>query len=355
MIKRYIKPVLWILSCLAMTIIFDFQSGFAQEKSILKDSLAENMLIYQRSIGGWPKAVNEVKVDYSKLLTDDQKRSIKSDSLHNDATIDNSATTKEVRYLVKAYKQTTNRIYLASAEKGLRYLFKAQYANGGWPQYYPDARFYYGQITYNDNAMINVLNILQDLTLGMNDFDAVDHSLVLIAETAIKKGVDCILKTQVKVNGKLTVWCAQYDKESLLPVKARAYELVSLSGMESVNIVEFLMRIKNPSPEIKQSIVNAINWFDAVKIKGYKFVDINDASQPKGKGRVLVADPQSIIWARFYDIKTNQPFFTGRDGIIKKTVAEIEIERRTGYAWYGTWPASLISKKYPKWLKSVGG
>ncbi|MBC7722593.1 MAG: pectate lyase, partial [Pedobacter sp.] len=90
--------------------------------------------------------------------------------------------------------------------------------------------------------------------------------------------------------------------------------------------------------------------FNKSKIVGYNFITVPDPSTPKGKDRVLVEDKNSTIWARFYDIDTNEPFFSGRDSQPKKTVKEIEYERRVGYAWYGTWPAHLIEKKYPKWL-----
>jgi len=65
----------------------------------------------------------------------------------------------------------------------------------------------------------------------------------------------------------------------------------------------------------------------------------------------LVPDANKTVWARFYEIATNRPFFSGRDSRKKYNVAEIEVERRTGYAWYGTWPEKLIMIKYPEWVK----
>jgi len=318
------------------------------------DSIAENMLVYQRAVGGWPKAVDLIPVKYETKLSPAQRASIKADSLHEDATFDNSATSREVNYLAKAFAQTQNKNYLNAAERGLNYILKAQYANGGWPQYYPEHNLYRGEITYNDNAMINVLEILQDVVEGKNGFNVVNPTFKSRAAEAVKRGVDCIVKTQVKVNGKLTVWCAQYDEKTLKPAKARAFELISLSGSESVGITEFLMRQDKPSEAVKAAINGAMAWFEASKIVGYNFVFVDDPKQPKGKDRVLVKDPNSTIWARFYDIDTNVPFFTGRDSMPKKTIAEVEVERRTGYAWYGTWPQKLIDKKYPAWLKSKG-
>ena len=229
---------------------------FAQPVPLQReDYVADNMLLYQRNAGGWPKHIGEVKIDYTKKLSPAEKAGVMDDFARNDATIDNNATSKEIRYLVTAYKKWHNKSYLDAAEKGIRYLLKMQYSNGGFPQFYPDTSIYRSEITFNDNAMINALNVLWDVTHGINDFDVVDKSFINPSEKAIERGIDCILKTQIKVNGKLTVWCAQYDKHTLQPAKARAYELVSLSGLESVGIVEFLMKVQHPSKQIKLLLI----------------------------------------------------------------------------------------------------
>jgi PelA/Pel-15E family pectate lyase len=317
------------------------------------DSVAENMLVYQRAIGGWPKAISEVVVNYTKPLTASEKKMIRADSLRSDATIDNRATSKEIRYLVTAYKQTNNKEYLAAAEKGIAYLLKAQNLAGGWPQYYPDSTSYRAQITYNDDAMINVLNILQDIVESKNGFEVVSPSLVSGCSDAVSRGIECILNTQIKVDGKLTAWCAQHDRRTLQPVMARKFELVSLSGMESVNITRFLMRVKTPSQRSIDAVKASIAWLEQVRIDGFAYKDIVAPQESNGRDRVLVASPGNSIWARFYEIGTNRPFFSGRDSQKKYNVAEIEHERRTGYAWYGTWPENLLKRDYPEWLKRI--
>ena len=83
---------------------------------------------------------------------------------------------------------------------------------------------------------------------------------------------------------------------------------------------------------------------------------------PPGEGTVAVGGFDVVavpdkgappVWARFYDITTNRPIFSGRDSVIKATLAEIEIERRTGYNWYGTWPRELIETQYPAWKQRI--
>lgn len=336
-----------ILLCIVLP-IKGFAQNFSSSSMEQRTIIAKNMLLYQRSNGGWPKHIKEVKIDYSKPLDEEQLAIVKENYLSSiDATIDNNATIKEIRFLIAQFKSTKEPQYLDAVEKGISYLLISQYPNGGWPQYYPDKRIYRHYITYNDNAMVNVLNLLQDVSEGKQDLDLVNRKLISGASSAVKKGIDCILKTQIKVDGELTVWCAQHDELTFKPANARAFELASLSGSESVGIVQFLMSQKNPSPAIKQSIINAVNWFKKTKIEGFNVQWMNDPVN--GRDRVLVKDENSVLWARFYEIGTNEPFFVGRDGVKKKSMSEIEAERRNGYAWYGTWPLKLISQDYPAW------
>ena len=62
-----------------------------------QDPLADNMLLYQRAVGGWPKAVDEVKVDYTKPIGEAARASLLDNKGRNDATIDNNATSREIR------------------------------------------------------------------------------------------------------------------------------------------------------------------------------------------------------------------------------------------------------------------
>jgi PelA/Pel-15E family pectate lyase len=230
----------------------------------------------------------------------------------------------------------------------LDYLFKAQYPNGGWPQFYPDLSGYYKHITFNDDAMIGVMKLLRDVAAGKPNYVFVDEARRANAARAVEKGIECILKTQVIVNGKRTVWCAQHDEVTLAPAPARKFEVTSLSGGESVGIVRFLMSIKNPSPAVVEAVEAAVAWFEQTQLRGIKWID-------NGSDRVVVKDSTAgPIWARFYEMGTNRPVFVGRDGVVKYDVAQIEHERRTGYNWYVDEPAKLLQKDYPAWRRKIG-
>ncbi|WP_223860985.1 pectate lyase [Spirosoma validum] len=318
-----------------------------------KDSVSERMLLYQRNDGGWPQPGGD-PINYKRELTPAQQQTLIAEKSKLDATIDDQSTTREINYLIASFGQTKNDDYRKAAERGITYLLSAQNAAGGWPQFYPDSSSYRGQITYNDQAMIDVLWVMDHVATGTDGFNVVSKSLRDQAKKAVKQGIQCILKTQYRQNGKLTAWCAQHDRYTLQPAKARTFELPSLSGNESVGIVQFLMHIDNPSPAVKQAIQAAVTWFESVKLRGIAVKTINDPNQPKGRDRIVVSDPTSILWARFYDLDTNTPFFCGRDSIKKDKLADIENERRVGYAYYGTWPAKLLSADYPNWVKKWG-
>lgn len=331
------------------------QRSAALAAAAVQDSIAEKMLVFQRNVGGWPKAVGEVKVSYDRRLSVVERAGTLDDRNRNDATIDNNATTREITYLIEAFKRTNNPAYRQAAERGVRYLLTMQLPSGGFPQFYPDSSNYRGQITYNDDAMVRALRLLKAVSEQKGDFALLDWGLVGPAKDAVAKGVQCILKTQYVQRGKLTAWCAQHDRRTLLPTKARAFELPALSGSETVGIVEFLMSLDKPSPEVKRSIEAAVAWLNEVKMPGFAMQEIKDPKQPTGRDRVIVPEAGSTIWARFYDLETNKPIYVGRDGVKRANMADIENERRAGYVYASTWPAKLLAKDYPKWQARVSG
>ncbi|WP_258319632.1 pectate lyase [Chryseobacterium chendengshani] len=313
----------------------------------VKDTLAEKMMVYQLPNGGWGKHTSDKKnVDYSLKLDPKLLKIIKA--ADNDlATIDNNATSKEINSLIKAYQATKNPDYLKSAEKGIEYLLSMQYPNGGFPQYFPNSAIYRKQVTYNDNAMINVLTILYNISEGKEGFDAVNSPWKEKSKVALQKGIECILKTQIQQNGKLSIWADQYNEVTLKPEKARAFEPMSLATGESVNIVKFLM-MQPVTPEIERSIRSAIQWFEESKIEGYAY---NVSKEGDKAVRTLSKKEGSAVWARFYDIPTNKPVFGDRDGSVKFNYEDVSEERRMGYSWYNESGTKLIEKEYVKWLK----
>ncbi len=281
-------------------------------------AIADSVLAWQLDTGAWPKNID---------MTAPPKPGEKPAA--TESTIDNGATTTQIRYLGRVYRRTGDESYRRAVGSGIEYLLAAQYPNGGWPQYFPLREGYYSRITYNDDAMARTMMVLWDAADGSEDLPSFDEKLRARARAAVEKGIDVILKTQIRVAGKLTAWCQQHDEVTLEPRPARTFEPVALVSAESVGIVRALMRVEKPGPRVVEAIEAAIAWLRAVRIDG--------------RDR----------WARFYEIGTNRPIFAGRDAIVRYRVEEIEEERRQGYSWYGDYAATLINRDYPAWKDRI--
>ena len=112
------------------------------------------------------------------------------------------------------------------------------------------------------------------------------------------------------------------------------------------------MGIDNPTADIKASVQSAVNWFNNVKIQGIKVIEVSDSLGPEGRNRIVVKDPSAPpMWARFYEIGSNKPFFCSRDGIKRTNLSDISYERRNHYSWLGYWPQKMLEKEYPEWAR----
>jgi PelA/Pel-15E family pectate lyase len=296
-------------------------------------AIAENVLHYQNADGGWPKNVDMTARTAAREAS----------------TIDNGATVTQLRFLARVHSALPEKRFRQAIERGLDGLLAAQYENGGWPQYFPNTREgYHRHITYNDGAMINVMDLLADVVDRKSPLAFVDERRRARSRAAVERGVSCILKTQIVEQGKLTVWCAQHDERSLLPAPARKYELPSKSGGESAGIALFLMRLEPPGPAVSRAVEAAVAWFQRVQLRGIRVVE-------RDGDKLIQADATApSLWARFYELETDRPFFCGRDGVVKYTLAEIEKERRVGYAWYVETPRRLL-ERYPRWRARWSG
>jgi PelA/Pel-15E family pectate lyase len=312
--------------------------------------IADNLLLYQRSTGGWPK-----NADMTAVLAQADRERLAAEKPQTDSTIDNGATTTEVQTLARVFTATSLARFRDGAIAGLDYVLRAQYPNGGWPQYFPLRNDYSRHITFNDDAIVRVLTMLREIADGEAPYGFVDADRRARAETAATRGLEIILATQIRVDGELTVWCAQHDAATLAPALARTYELPSFSGSESVKIVRYLMSLPDPSPRVVAAVDAAVSWLRTHALRGIRVERRSDPSTPRGYDLFVVDDPGApLLWARFYDLETAKPIFVGRDGVKREKLSDIEYERRTGYSYLGAYATSLLDEEYPAWTRARG-
>jgi PelA/Pel-15E family pectate lyase len=321
--------------------------------------IADIVVSFQTPAGGWGK-----NMDFTKHLRMPGEHFAPDNGSHflvagdNDAphdaswsyvgTFDNNSTITQLLFLAKIISAAgTNDVsaWRKSFLRGLDYIFAAQYPNGGWPQVWPLEGGYHDTITYNDDAMLNVLTLLNDIVDCKNDFTFVSAHSRAQAAASLKRGMDCLLATQIVVDGR-TIWCQQNDALTLQPASARNYEMPSLASGESGIIVLFLMELPNPDTNVITAVRAAFTWFEKTELNGVAF------KSNGGDGRHLVSAPgNGPLWARYYQIGTDRPIFGDRDKTIHDNVDELSKERRNGYGWFGNTPKRVL-EHYPHWLKT---
>jgi len=82
------------------------------------ERIADNVLLYQRDAGGWPK-----DVDMARALGAADRRPIAQAKARADATIDNGATVSQLRYLARVYAAARAERFRAAFLAGLEYVF----------------------------------------------------------------------------------------------------------------------------------------------------------------------------------------------------------------------------------------
>lgn len=310
--------------------------------------LADAVISFQTPSGGWSKHLGYSKGPRQPGMQW-TSQSEPGRPPHYQATFDNGATVREIEFLAAVHAATGRDDCRAAVLRGLDFILDAQYPNGGWPQVYPLEGGYHDAITFNDNAMTNVLVLVGRAASREGDFAVVDEARGARLAAAFDRGVACMVAAQVVLDGRRTVWCAQHDPLTLEPVPARAYEPATLSGVESAHLLKFLMGIPQPAAEVVAAIDAGLAWLEAAQIRGLARV--------KRDGRtVYVADGSSdeVYWARFYDLASGEPLFPGKDGIVYRSFVEMAAANdKLGYDYYSTQPGSVVRTQQKKWRKRL--
>jgi PelA/Pel-15E family pectate lyase len=322
--------------------------------------IADVIVSFQTPAGGWSK--NEDRTgplrlpgqpwhadNNSKHLNEADFDAARDPQWGYVGTLDNDATWTEMRFLAKVAGQTPGQdgdAYRQSFLKGVSYLLAAQFPNGGWPQVWPLEGGYHDAITFNDNAVSQAADLLTDVSEAKADFAFVPVDLRAKAAAAAKRGREIIVASQIRVNGKPTIWGQQADPFTLAPVAGRNFEPPSLSTGESADLLVYLMALPDPTPAEIAAVHAGVAWLKGAAIMNKAWV----GGKANPEGRRLVDQPGAgPIWARYYDT-AGKPVFGERDKTLRDDVNELSLERRNGYAWFETGPAKAI-KAYEGWAR----
>ncbi|UOQ48677.1 pectate lyase [Gracilibacillus caseinilyticus] len=300
---------------------------------------ADNLLTWQIEHGGWDK--NKSDTLFTRPWDGEEPRS-ESYSFIEDmetGTIDNNATIDEILFLALMYKETGYERYKESVLKGIEFLQNLQYETGGFAQAYPLNGSYQDNVTFNDNAMIRTLNAMTLMAEKKYPFnsDIISDALATDIQDSVDLATDYLVNAQIEVDGELTAWGQQHDPFTYEPTTGRAFEIPSISGFESVSIVQYLMALPDQTPAVQTAIEGALNWFDEVEVEGYRFERFDENEQ------YYYEDPSSSYWYRLYEIGTNKPLFTQRSNeLVTHDIMDLDKDNRSSYMWAGDFAADLL-------------
>ncbi|HEX73211.1 MAG TPA: hypothetical protein ENN65_07845 [Candidatus Hydrogenedentes bacterium] len=233
-------------------------------------------------------------------------------------TFDDDTTTGALNFLIDWWQYTGKAEDWKAVERVGEFLLLSQYSDsGGWPQAYPPPSGGYAKcITFNDNAMTNVIKAL----LRLHAITGGERYLA-----AAKKGGDCIIRLQGGPGEE--IWAQQYDPETLAPAWARNFEPPGYSTAESIGVCNILIDLYLATGEDRylEPLPKAFGWYEACRL-------------PNGK------------WARLYEPGTQRPVYGRRD----KPEPVYEFENAcSGYGWQGNWYPHDAKRAYDR-IREIG-
>lgn len=222
-------------------------------------------------------------------------------SMKDVSSVYNGATTSELKYLAKyitANKPEDSK-YQDAFVKGIKYLLTTQHDNGGWSMNPGSGSGFNANIEVGNKAMTEVLTLLSDISILNNQDYVFARKAMNVDEikSAVEKGNDFIVKSQISNNNKKSGWATQYDKSGNVTM-GHTYERESVSSYTTKDVIDYLMTIHNPSQDIKDAVESAYSWLKDVKIADKEQKVVKDTSMNNGFDVYLVDG--SGTWASNY-------------------------------------------------------
>ncbi|MBN9521960.1 pectic acid lyase [bacterium] len=216
----------------------------------------------------------------------------------NASSLDDDQTQAALRFLARADRALgfKNPVVADAAKYGYAALLKTQFPNGGFPQVFtgpspdtPVLKAKYPDFDYRTEGKVKEYWTHYTLNDGLPG--TVADALVVAHEVygepkykaALAKLGDFLILAQMP--DPQPGWCQQYDRE-MRPVWARKFEPPAVSGWESQDALETLIRISRVTGEAK--------YREPVP-KGFAY--LRKSLLPDGR------------LARFYELKTNRPLY----------------------------------------------
>lgn len=256
---------------------------------------AADALIYgQHPLGGWNYVIDfdrkGLKAWYEQEASRFKWGMEEYRHYYGNATFDDSNTSSATRFLLRFYLTTKEARYRRPLLKALKFILRAQYRNGAWPQRYPlnqefaqdgfpDYTSYY---TLNDGSAMGNIEVLVEAYERLGDRRFLQ---------AARRAVEFLVTIQGPEDQ--AAWAEQYDPKTMRPVKARTHEPAGFVIRESEQVIELLeiFYLMTGERRYLKPIAGCLAWFDRVNRESVEF------KRPP---------------ARYYEFGTNLPIYNLR-------------------------------------------
>lgn len=180
----------------------------------------------------------------------------------------------------------------------IEHVLRAQLPNGCWPRTYPLRGGGDDAVVIDHPGLLSVLWFLRPVANG--ELLHVDNALLRRAEQGLLRGVECVLRSQVVVDGRRTGWGGRLDPLTLAPLGRDADGAAGLSAHATPWLAQFLMALETNDARVAAAVHGAAAWMRETMLWGL-------ADRP---GEAPVPTPGAgPLWARFYETGWNRPLF----------------------------------------------
>jgi len=298
---------------------------------------AMNITTWQAENGGWRKGnLDGYAAPYDGF-------GFQNSYFANLSTLADKATTSEIRFLAKQYAISENEsnktIFKNAVERGVGFIIDAQHSSGGWPQVYPAVDClgceYHNLMTYNDYVIPSAMLLLWDVSVKMDPFnsdiiDELNHSQI---QMALERGMEFILRSQIVVDGKPTIWGQQHHPETYDSMSGRSWELACRTPNESSWVTAILLNWPDRSPDIVNATWGAVDWYEDNAIEDVRF-DQNNGTISRHNG--------ALMWYRYYNVSQDEYFFSKYDSEKVYDLYDLPESQRSTYSWAYNWGERIV-------------
>lgn len=283
-------------------------------------------------------------------------------------TFQNGMCVSFIKLIINSFLKTKKSDLLSSIIKLIDYIIAIsnsyEYSNGGIPLYYPkfdDEEWKYN-ISMKNGNFINYLRTIE-IILNSNDLLQFINNKIEQLKNTYLKNLNLLLKLQINIGKKKTIWSQYYNKNSLLPVNGNGNEPNGLCSLESSQILLYLMDFDNPTTNIKNAIIGGCEWFKEHKIYGWTQIfdkksynpedseDLTEQQTLLTKYKYSPFPEKMTIHSRYYDFDNQKPLFQENNKIYTlETFNDMSMSYRNNEFHVGLWGHYLL-EIYEEWKK----